>query len=128
MAEKLGMTKLFLGIALVLHIVWFLIFYLAPVKILEALALPETQGLFLRLFGIFPLSWAVLIFFALKDVVKNRAIIDSGVISAALLIIAFLVYHFTVQAVKSWFFWLSIVVLFVLYLLIFAFRPKPKAA
>jgi len=128
MAEKLGMTKLLLGVAIVLHIVWFLIFYLAPVKILEALALPETQGLFLRLFGIFPLSWAVLIFFALKDVVKNVAIIDSGVISAALLIIAFLVYHFAVQGVKSWFFWLSIVVLFVLYLLIFAFRPKSKAA
>ena len=128
MAEKLGITKLLLGIGIVLHIIWFLAFYLAPAKILTALALPETQGLFLRLFGIFPLSWAVLFFFALKDVVKNLAIVNSGIITAALLIIAFLIYNFAVASTKSWFLWLSIVVLLVLNVLLFIFKPKPIAA
>lgn len=128
MAEKLGTTKLLLWISIVLFFLWFLIFSLAPVKILTALALPETQGLFLRLFGIFPLGWAVLFFFALKDVLKNRAIVNSGIITAALLIIAFLIYNFTVGSIKSWFLWLSIVVLLVLNLLLFIFKPKPIAA
>jgi hypothetical protein len=111
-----------------LFFLWFLIFSLAPAKILTALALPETQGLFLRMFGIFPLGWAVLFLFALKDVVKNLAIINSGIITAALLIIAFLIYNFAVACTKSWFLWLSIVVLFVLNLLLFIFKPKPITA
>jgi hypothetical protein len=128
MAEKAAITKLLLWISVVLFFLWFLVFYLAPVKILAALALPETQGLFLRMFGIFPLGWAVLHLFALKDVVKNLAIINSGIITAALLIIAFLIYNFAVQSIKSWFLWLSIVVLFILNLLLFIFKPKAKAA
>ena len=128
MAEKPGMMKFLQWITVVLFFLWFLIFSLAPSKILTALALPETQGLFLRMFGIFPLSWAVLFFFALKDAVKNLAIINSGIITAALLIIAFLIYHFAVEGIKSSFLWLSIVVLFVLNLLLFIFKPKPIAA
>jgi hypothetical protein len=128
MAEKPGMTKLLLWISIVMFFLWFLIFYLAPAKILTALALPETQGLFLRIFGIFPLGWAVLFLFALKDAVKNLAIINSGIITAALLIIAFLIYHFAVEGIKSWFLWLSIAVLFVLNLLLFIFKQKPIAA
>jgi hypothetical protein len=127
MAEKLGIPKLLLWIGAILMLVWFLIFYLAPAKTLEALGISETPGLFLRLFGIFPLSWAVLFFLALKDVVKNLAIIDGGIITAALLIIAFLVHNFAVAAAKSWFLWLSIIVLFVLNFLLLIFRPKPKA-
>ena len=128
MAEKPGITKLLLWISIVLFFIWFLIFYLAPAKTLTALTLPETSGLFLRLFGIFPLGWAVLFFFALKDVVKNLAIVNSGIITAALLIIAFLIYNFTVGSIKSWFLWLSIVVLLVLNVLLFIFKPKPIAA
>ena len=127
MPEKPG-VKLLLWINVGLFFLWFLIFSLAPAKILNALALPETQGLFLRMFGIFPLGWAVLFLFALKDVVKNLAIINSGIITAALLIIAFLIYNFAVASTKSWFLWLSIVVLFVLNLLLFIFKPKPKTA
>jgi len=79
------------------------------------------------MFGIFPLGWSVLFLFALKDVAKNLAIINSGIITAALLIIAFLIYTLAVQCTKSWFLWLSIVVLFVLNLLLFIFKPKPIA-
>jgi len=127
MPEKPG-VKFFLWINVGLFFLWFLIFSLAHAKILTALALPETRGLFLRMFGIFPLGWAVLFLFALKDVVKNLAIINSGIITAALLIIAFLIYNFAVASTKSWFLWLSIVVLFVLNLLLFIFKPKPKTA
>ena len=128
MAAKPGITKLLLWISIVLFFLWFLIFSLAPAKILTALALPETQGLFLRMFGIFPLGWAVLFIFALKDVVKNLAIVNSGIITAALLIVAFLIYNLVVGCQKSWFLWLSIIVLFVLNLLLFLFKPKSKAA
>lgn len=128
MAEKLATTKLLLWVAIVLFFLWFLIFSLTPARILTALALPETHGLFLRLFGIFPLGWAVLFFFALKDAVRNRAIVDSGIITAALLIIAFLIYNLVVGWTKSWFLWLSIVVLLVLNLLLFIFKPKPTVA
>jgi hypothetical protein len=127
MAGKPGITRLLLWISVVFFFLWFLIFSLAPAKILSALALPETQGLFLRMFGIFPLGWSVLFLFALKDVAKNLAIINSGIITAALLIIAFLIYTLAVQCTKSWFLWLSIVVLFVLNLLLFIFKPKPIA-
>lgn len=127
MPEKPG-VKFFLWINVGLFFLWFLIFSLAPAKILNALAFPESQGLFLRMFGIFPLGWAVLFLFALKDVVKNLAIINSGIITAALLIIAFLIYNFAVAGTKSWFLWLSIVVLFVLNLLLFIFKPKPITA
>lgn len=127
MAEKPGITRLLLWISIFSFFLWFLIFSLAPAKILSALALPETQGLFLRMFGIFPLGWSVLFLFALKDVAKNLAIINSGIITAALLIIAFLIYTLAVQCTKSWFLWLSIVVLFVLNLLLFIFKPKPIA-
>jgi hypothetical protein len=128
MADKVQITKLLLWIGVVLFFIWFLAFYLAPVKTLTALSIPEAPGLFLRLFGIFPLGWAVLFFFALKDVVKNLAIVNSGIITGALLIIAFLIYNFAVESTKSWFLWLSIVVLFAFNLLLFIYKPKPKAA
>jgi len=124
MTEKIGITKLLLWKGIVLFFIWFLIFSLAPVGILSALAVPETKGLFLRMFGIFPLGWAVLFLFALKDVVKNLAIINSSIITGAFVIIAFLIYHFTVEITIGWFLWLSIVVLFVFNLLLFMFRPK----
>lgn len=124
MAEKMGMTKLYLWKGIVLFFVWFLIFSLAPVGILSALAVPETKGLFLRMFGIFPLGWAVLFLFALKDVAKNLAIINSSIITGAFLIIAFLIYHFTVEITMGWFLWLSIVVLFIYNVVLFILKPK----
>lgn len=122
----MGKIKLLLWIGIGLFFVWFLVFSLAPEKILTALAFPETQGFFLRMFGIFPLSWAVLFFFALKNAVKNLAIINCGIISAALLIIAFLIFNFTMEITVGWFLWLSVIVLFVFNVLVFMFKPKAE--
>jgi len=124
MAEKTGTIKLLVWIGIVLYFGWFLIFSLATKGILTALALPETHGLFLRMYGIFPLSWAVLFLFALKDVKKNLAIINSAIITAAFVIIAFLIYHFTIEITLGWFLWMSIGVLFGFNLLLFIFKPK----
>ena len=124
MAEKAGTIKLLVWIGIVLFFCWFLIFSLATKGILTALALPETHGLFLRMYGIFPLGWAVLFLFALKDVKKNLAIINSSIITAAFVIIAFLIYHFTIEITLGWFLWISIVVLFGFHLLLFIFKPK----
>jgi len=124
MAEKVGTIKLLIWIGILLFFGWFLIFSLAPEKILTSLALPETQGFFLRMFGIFPLSWAVLFLFALKDVVKNLAIINNGIITGALVIIAFLICNFTMEITVGWFLWLSIVVLFIFNVLVFIIKPK----
>jgi len=123
MAKNLGCIKLLMWIGIVLFLLWFLTFSFAPEKILTALGVPETQGFFLRLYGIFPLGWAVLFLFALKDVEKNIAIINSAIITAALVIISIVVYHF-VESTTGWFHWLSAAVLLVYNVLLFIFKPK----
>ena len=124
MGENIETIKLLLWKGIGLFFIWFLIFSLATKGILTALALPETHGLFLRMYGIFPLGWAVLFLFALKDVKKNLAIINSSIITGAFVIIAFLIYHFTVEITLGWFLWMSIGVLFGFNLLLFIFKPK----
>ena len=123
MAAKIGTIKLLLWIGIVLFFLWFLTFSFAPERILSALALPETQGFFLRMYGIFPLGWAVLFFFALKDAEKNIAIINGAIITAIFVIIAIVIYHFAMTT-TGWFHWLSIAILFVYNLLLFIFKPK----
>jgi len=112
-----------LWIGIVLFLLWFIIFSFTPERILTALAVPETQGFFLRLYGIFPLGWAVLFLFALKDVERNIAIINSAIITAALVIISIVVYHF-IETATGWFHWSSAAVLFVYNMLLFIFKPK----
>lgn len=124
MADKLGTIKLLLGVGVVLMLAWFIIFSLAPAAILTSLAFIETEGFFLRMFGIFPLGWAVLFLFASKDPKKNLAIFNSAIITAAFLIIAILVYAFTVNVPLGLFNWLSMAVLFVFNLLLFIYKPK----
>ena len=124
MAEKLGIIKLLLGLGIVLMLIWFIAFSLAPAAILTSLALVETQGFMLRMFGIFPLSWAVLYLFASKDPEKNLAIINSGIITGAFMIIAVLIYYFTVSIALGWFIWLSTAVLFIFCVLLFISKPK----
>jgi len=123
MAKNLGFIKLLLWIGIVLFFLWFLTFSLAPESLLASLSLMETQGFFLRLYGIFPLGWAVLFLLALKDIKKNIAIINAAIITAALVIISIVVYHF-VESTTGWFHWLSVVVLFVYNALLFVFKPK----
>lgn len=124
MADKLGTIKLLLGVGIVLMLVWFIVFSLAPAAILASLALIETEGFFLRMFGIFPLSWAVLYFFASKDPEKNLALIKGGIVTGVFMIIAVLIYAFTVNAALGWFIWLSTAVLFIFNVLIFISKPK----
>jgi len=123
MAKNVGCIRLLLWIGIVLFLIWFVIFSFAPEKILTALSFFETKGFFLRLYGIFPLGWAVLFFFALKDVEKNIAIINSAIITGVLVIISIVVYHF-IEAATGWFHWLSAVVLLVYNVLLFVFKPK----
>jgi uncharacterized membrane protein YfcA len=90
----------------------------------------ETQGFFLRLYGIFPLGWAVLFLLALKDIRKNIAIINSAIITASFVVISIVVYHF-VEGTTGWFHWLSVVVLLIYSVLLSIFKPKetsPKPA
>jgi len=124
MAKNLGMLKIFMWIGIVLFFLWFLIFSFAPKSILTALGFVEVEGYFLRMFGILPLCWAILFFFALKDVVKNAAIIRCAIITADLMIIANVIYNYAVERIPSWFVWTSVVVLFVYSSLLWIFKPK----
>jgi hypothetical protein len=123
MAKNLGCVKLLLWIGIVLFLLWFLTFSLAPESLLASLSLMETQGFFLRLYGIFPLGWAVLFLLALKDPEKNIAIINAAIITAAFVIISIVLYHFT-ESTTGWFHWLSAVVLLVYNAALFVCKPK----
>lgn len=123
MAKNPGCIKLLLWIGIVLFFLWFLTFTFAPQSTLAALGFFETQGFFLRLYGIFPLGWAVLFLYALKDVEKNMAIINSAIITGLLVVISIVVFHF-VQSATGWFHWLSAAVLLVYNVLLFIFKPK----
>lgn len=124
MADKTGKIKGFMWIGIVLFFLWFLIFTFAPQGILESLDFFETEGYFLRMFGILPLAWFFLFLFALKDPVKNLAVINCAILTAVALIIANLIYHFAVASITGWFIWLSLAVLFVYSVLLFMLKPK----
>lgn len=124
MPKNMGILKILVWIGIVLFFLWFLIFSLAPKSFLTALEFVEVEGYFLRMFGILPLSWAILFLFALKDLVKNAAIIRCAIITADLMIAANVIYHFAVERIPSWFVWTSLVVLFVYTTLLWIFKSK----
>jgi len=126
MAKKYAFLSLLMWIGIIFYVVWFVIFSLAPQSFLLKLSMMETQGFFLRLYGIFPLGWAVLFLFALKDVEKNVAIINAAIITGAFVILSIVVYHFA-ESTTGWFHWASAVVLFIYNLLLFVFKPKATA-
>lgn len=126
MADKMNVFKILLWIGIVLFFLWFVIFCFAPQSILIALEFVEIEGYFLRMFGILPLCWAILFFFALKDPVKNAAIIRCGIITADLMILATVIYHYAVERISSWFNWTSILILFAYSSLLWIFKPKPE--
>jgi hypothetical protein len=123
MATNLGVIKFLLWVGIVLFLIWFILLCFAPAQTLEALGFPEIQGYFLRVYGIFPLGWAILYLFALKDVEKNIAILNSGVITGILTAISLVAYHF-VTPTTGWFHLASAVVLVVFSLLIYIFKPR----
>ena len=126
MAKKYGTLRFLMWVGIIFYVLWFVIFSLAPQSFLTKLSMMETQGFFLRLYGIFPLGWAVVFLFALKDVEKNVAIIYSAVITGLFVIISIVAYHF-IESTTGWFHWASAGVLLIYNLLLFMLRPKATA-
>ena len=123
MTKEMGGIRLLVWVGVVLFFLWFLTFSLAPEGVLTSLGLPETQGFFLRMYGIFPLSWAILFLFALKDIEKNIVVVKGAIITGVLVVIAILSYHF-IETTTGWFHFLSAAVIFVYCLLLIVFKPK----
>jgi len=71
------------------------------------------------------LSWAILFFFALKDIEKNIAIINAAIVTGILTVISILVYGFVFKATGA-FHWISAVILLVYSLLLYFFKPEFK--
>jgi hypothetical protein len=116
--------RVLLWVGVALFLLCFLASTIAPEHILPAIGLSEPQGFIIRLFGIFQLSWALLFFFALKDVEKNLAIINSGIITGAAVVGFFVVYQFAV--IKSGGYLLLNAALVLVYsVLLFLCKPKP---
>ena len=126
MEKKLGVVRLLLWIGIVLFLLWFLLFCFAPEKTLTAMQAFEPPGLYLRLYGIFPLSWAILFLFALKDIEKNIAIVKAGIITGFLNAIALLVVRMVFKA-TGWFNLVSVIILVVFSVLLLIYQPKKAA-
>ena len=76
------------------------------------------------MYGIFQLSWAILFFFALKDIQQNLAIINAAIITGALVVVFLVVYQFV--GVKSgWYLLLGAALLLSYTVLLFLCKPKP---
>jgi len=116
--------KVLLWIGVAMFLLLFLASTIAPERTLPALGLSEPQGFIIRLYGIFQLSWAFLFFFALKDVEKNLAIINSAIITGVLVVVFFVVYQFAV--IKSGgYLLLNAALLLVYAVLLFLCKPRP---
>jgi uncharacterized membrane protein len=91
--------KILLWIGVALFLIFFIGSTLVPEHFLPFFGFTEYNGFIIRLYGIFQLSWAILFAFALKDVEKNMAIINSAIITGALVVVYFVIYQLT--TVKS---------------------------
>ena len=115
--------KVLLWIGIGMFLLCFIGSTLVPEHILPTLGLSEYNGLIIRLYGIFQLSWALLFFFALKDVGKNLAIINSAIITGAMVALFFVIYQFVV--IKSgWFLLVNAALLLSYTVLLFLCKPK----
>lgn len=124
MPKKGACIKVLLWIGLVSFLLCFLGSTIAPERVLPAIGLSEPQGFIIRLYGIFQLSWAILFFFALKDVEKNLAIINAGIITGALVALFFVVCQFA--AIKSgWGLLINAAFVLVYAVLLFLCKPRP---
>lgn len=125
MAKSLASLRFLLWIGIVLFLLWFLLFCFGSAKLLAALSFNEAPSYMLRLYGIFPLSWAILFFFALKDTEKNIAIINAGIITGILTVISIVVFHFVLKATGA-FHWISAVIMLIYSVLLYLFKPEFK--
>jgi hypothetical protein len=116
--------KVLLWFGMLLFLLLFVGSTLAPEHILPALGFSVYEGFIIRLYGIFQLSWALLFYFALKDVEKNLAIINSGIITGVMVVIFFVIYQFVV--IKSGGYLLLNAAIVLSYtVLLFLCKPKP---
>ena len=125
MAKSLGSLRLLLWIGVVLMLLWFLIFCFGSAKFLANLTVSEGPSYFLRLYGVFALSWGILFYFALKDVEKNIAIVNAGIITGILTAISIAAYSFIFKATGT-FHWISAAIILIYSLLLYFFRPEFK--
>jgi hypothetical protein len=124
MARNPVCIKVLLWIGVVLFLLLFLCSTLAPEHVLPALGFSEYHDLIIRLYGIFQLSWALLFFFALKDVEKNLAIINSAIITGIMVVVFFVIYQFVV--IKSgWYLLINAALVLSYTVLLFLCKPKP---
>ena len=112
---------LWFGVALFLLL--FICSTLIPDHALPALGFSQYNGFIIRLYGIFQLSWALLFFFALKDVEKNLAIINVGIITGVMVVVFYVIYYFAV--IKSGgYLLINAAILFIYTVLLFLCKPK----
>jgi hypothetical protein len=116
--------KILLWIGVALFLLLFICSTLIPEHVLPALGFSHYHGLIIRLYGIFQLSWALLFFFALKDVEKNLAIINSAIITGIMVVVFFVIYQFVV--IKSgWYLLINAALVLSYTVLLFLCKPKP---
>jgi hypothetical protein len=127
MAKSLGSLRSLLWIGVVLMLLWFLTFCFGTANLLAKLTVSEPPSYSMRLYSVFPLGWAILLFLALKDVEKNIAIVNAAVITALLTAVSILVFG-SIFKTLSTFSWMSVVILVVYSLLLYFFKPGIKKA
>jgi len=124
MSRNPAFIRVLLWIGVVAFLLCFLGSTIFPELALPAVGLSELQGFIIRMYGIFQLSWAVLFIFALQDVEKNLAIINSAIITGILVSVFFMVYKFA--AIRSGRYLLFNAALVLVYSgLLFLCRPRP---
>jgi hypothetical protein len=117
--------KVLLCIGIALFLLCFVGSTLVPEHVLPAIGLSKFNGFIIRLYGIFQLSWALLFIFALKDVDKNLAIINSAIITGTLVVVFFVIYQLAV--IKSgWFLLINAAFLLSYTVLLLLCKPKPE--
>lgn len=124
MQENSVCIKVLLWIGIALFLLWFLAFSIAPERLLPVLGLSEHHGFIPRLYGIFQLSWAILFFFALKDIEKNMAIINGAIITGAVVVVFLVVYQFA-RVKSGWYLLLGAALLLAYTVMLFLCKPKP---
>jgi asparagine N-glycosylation enzyme membrane subunit Stt3 len=124
MSRNPAWIRVLLWVGVALFLLCFLGSTIVPDQVLPALGFSGYHGLIIRLYGIFQLSWAFLFFFALKDVEKNRTIIDTAIITGALVAVFFVVYQFAVIR-SGWHLLLNAALLLIYASLLFVCKPKP---
>jgi hypothetical protein len=124
MPKSVACIRVLLWIGVALFLLCFLGSTIVPEHILPALGFTAYDGLIIRLYGIFQLSWALLFFFALKDVEKNLAIINGAVITGGMVALFLVIYQFVV--IKSGGYLLfNAAAVFVYTVLLFLCKPRP---